>query len=79
MLFLERNGRDSRLTDASGIIYKRATSNRTESEDLVIELSELCGLNRGKLRLGLPLMEASRLQSHSRSLESTVLTAQARI
>jgi DNA-binding transcriptional LysR family regulator len=56
MLLLERNGRNSRLTDAGEIVYKRATSILAESEDLVTELSELRGLNRGKLRLGLPPM-----------------------
>jgi DNA-binding transcriptional LysR family regulator len=54
VLLLERNGRNSRLTDAGEIVYKRATSILVESQDLVTELSELRGLNRGKLRLGLP-------------------------
>ena len=56
VLLLERNGRNSRLTDAGEIVYKRATSILTETKDLVTELSELRGLNRGKLRLGLPSM-----------------------
>lgn len=56
ILLLERNGRNSRLTDAGEIVYKRATSILTETKDLVTELSELRGLNRGKLRLGLPSM-----------------------
>ena len=56
MLLFERNGRNSRLTDAGEIVYRRATSILTETKDLVTELSELRGLNRGKLRLGLPSM-----------------------
>ena len=56
VLLLERNGRNSRLTDAGEIVYKRATSILTETKDLVTELSELRGLKRGKLRLGLPSM-----------------------
>jgi DNA-binding transcriptional LysR family regulator len=56
VLLLERNGRNSRLTDAGEIVYRRATSILTETKDLVTELSELRGLNRGKLRLGLPSM-----------------------
>jgi DNA-binding transcriptional LysR family regulator len=58
MLLLERNGRNSRLTDAGEIVFKRATSILTETKDLVTELSELRGLNRGKLRFGLPSMGA---------------------
>lgn len=57
MLLFERNGRNSRLTDAGEIAYKRAASILAETKDLVTELSELRGLNRGKLRLGLPSME----------------------
>ncbi|HZZ15303.1 MAG TPA: LysR family transcriptional regulator [Candidatus Sulfotelmatobacter sp.] len=56
MLLFERNGRNSRLTDAGEIAYKRAASILAETKDLVTELSELRGLNRGKLRLGLPSM-----------------------
>ena len=56
MLLFERNGRNSRLTDAGEIVYKRAASILAETKDLVTELSELRGLNRGKLRLGLPSM-----------------------
>jgi DNA-binding transcriptional LysR family regulator len=56
MLLLERNGRSNRLTDAGEIVYKRATSILAESKDLITELSELQGLNRGKLRFGLPSM-----------------------
>jgi DNA-binding transcriptional LysR family regulator len=56
VLLLERNGRNSRLTDAGEIAYKRAASILAETKDLVTELSELRGLNRGKLRLGLPSM-----------------------
>jgi DNA-binding transcriptional LysR family regulator len=41
MLLLERNDRNSRLTDAGEIVYKRATSILLESEDLVTEPSEL--------------------------------------
>ena len=56
MLLFERNGRNSRLTDAGEIAYKHAASILAETKDLVTELSELRGLNRGKLRLGLPSM-----------------------
>ena len=56
MLLFERNGRNTRLTDAGEIAYKRAASILAETKDLVTELSELRGLNRGKLRLGLPSM-----------------------
>jgi hypothetical protein len=44
MLLLERNGWNSRLTDAGEIVYKHATSILAESEDLVTELPELRGL-----------------------------------
>ena len=54
ILLLERNARNSRLTDAGEIVYKHAASILAETKDLVTELSELRGLNRGKLRFGLP-------------------------
>jgi DNA-binding transcriptional LysR family regulator len=56
MLLLERKGRNSRLTDAGEIVYKHAASILAETKDLVTELSELRGLNRGKPRFGLPSM-----------------------
>jgi DNA-binding transcriptional LysR family regulator len=56
MLLFERSGRNSRLTDAGESVYKRAASILAETDDLVTELSELRGVNRGKLRLGLPSM-----------------------
>jgi len=56
---LDRLGHRSQLTDAGGVIYRRALSILTESEDMLTELDELRGLRRGLLRLGLPLFGSS--------------------
>ncbi|MDR3641933.1 MAG: LysR family transcriptional regulator [Humidesulfovibrio sp.] len=56
---LDRVGHKSQLTDAGRVIYRRALSILTESEDMLAELDELRGLRRGLLRLGLPLFGSS--------------------
>jgi len=55
----DRVGHKSTLTDAGRVIYRRALSILTETEDMVAELDELRGLRRGLLRLGLPLFGSS--------------------
>ncbi|WP_027176936.1 LysR family transcriptional regulator [Desulfovibrio aminophilus] len=56
---LERIGHQSRLTDAGRIVYRRARRMLAEGDDLLAELDELRGLQRGRLRLGLPLFGSS--------------------
>jgi DNA-binding transcriptional LysR family regulator len=51
---LDRIGHRSKLTAAGEIVYQRAQRILAERDDLIAELSELRGLNRGTLRLGLP-------------------------
>jgi DNA-binding transcriptional LysR family regulator len=51
---LDRIGHRSALTAAGEIVYRRAVRLLAERDDLAAELSELRGLRRGSLRLGLP-------------------------
>ncbi|OIO01439.1 MAG: LysR family transcriptional regulator [Desulfovibrionaceae bacterium CG1_02_65_16] len=55
----DRVGHKTALTDAGRVMYRRALSILTETEDMVAELDELRGLRRGLLRLGLPLFGSS--------------------
>lgn len=58
---LDRVGHRSVLTAAGEIVYRRALRILTERDDLVSELNELRGLQRGLLRLGLPPVGSSTL------------------
>ncbi|WP_022728144.1 LysR family transcriptional regulator [Fodinicurvata sediminis] len=58
-VLLDRAYRSIRLTAAGRIVYQRAMTILKEREDLVEELSELQGLQRGVLRLGLPPVGSS--------------------
>lgn len=51
---LDRIGHRSTLTPAGEIVYRRALRMLAERDDLLAELGELRGLQRGTLRLGLP-------------------------
>ncbi|MFI4980697.1 MAG: LysR family transcriptional regulator [Nevskiales bacterium] len=51
---LNRIGHRAELTPAGEVVYRRAQAILSEREDMVAELSELRGLKRGVLRLGLP-------------------------
>lgn len=51
---LNRIGHRAELTAAGEVVYRRAQAILSEREDMVAELSELRGLKRGVLRLGLP-------------------------
>lgn len=54
LVLLDRIGHRSTLTEAGKIVYERAVRMLTERGDLITELSDLRGLQRGSLRLGLP-------------------------
>jgi DNA-binding transcriptional LysR family regulator len=58
---LKRIGPRSVLTAAGEIVYRRALSLLTECGDLIAELDELRGLERGKLRVGFPRLGVSSL------------------
>jgi DNA-binding transcriptional LysR family regulator len=51
---LNRIGHRTTLTDAGEVVYRRAIAILAGRDDLLAELSELRGLARGALRLGLP-------------------------
>ena len=51
---LNRIGHRTTLTDAGEVVYRRAIAILAGRDDLLAELSELRGLTRGTLRLGLP-------------------------
>lgn len=51
---LNRIGHRATLTDAGEVVYRRAIAILAGRDDLLAELSELRGLTRGTLRLGLP-------------------------
>jgi DNA-binding transcriptional LysR family regulator len=51
---LNRIGHRTTLTDAGEVVYRRAVAILAGRDDLLAELSELRGLARGTLRLGLP-------------------------
>lgn len=54
VMLIDRVGHRSMPTAAGKIVYQRALTILAERADLVVELSELRGLRRGTLRLGLP-------------------------
>jgi DNA-binding transcriptional LysR family regulator len=54
LLLLDRIGHRSHLTAAGEIVYRRALVMLAERDDLITELDELRGLQRGVLRIGLP-------------------------
>ncbi len=54
IVLLDRAGHRSTLTAAGEIVYRRAIRMLAEQEDLLGELSELRGLKKGRLKLGLP-------------------------
>lgn len=56
---LERLGNGVKLTDAGETVFRRATVMLAEREHLRAELAALRGVERGKLRLGLPLLGSS--------------------
>ncbi len=51
---IDRSGHKPALTDAGRVAFRHAQAMLTQREDLLTELSELKGLRRGALRLGLP-------------------------
>lgn len=51
---IDRAGHKVALTDAGEIVFRRAQTMLAQREDLLAELSELRGLRRGRLQLGLP-------------------------
>jgi DNA-binding transcriptional LysR family regulator len=56
---LDRIGHRSVLTVAGEVVFRRALKILVEHDDLAAELSELQGLRRGALRLGLPALSSS--------------------
>jgi len=56
---LERLGHRTRLTDIGEVVYPRAMRLLADRSDLMAELDELRGLQRGSLRLGLPPVGSS--------------------
>ena len=56
---LDRIGHRSVLTVAGEVVFRRALKILAEHEDLAAELSELQGLRRGALRLGLPALSSN--------------------
>ncbi len=61
LALLERLGHRSAPTSAGEIVYRRALAILAERKDLMAELDELKGLQRGVLRLGLPIIGTSPL------------------
>ncbi|MCK0197143.1 LysR family transcriptional regulator [Ancylobacter sp. 6x-1] len=51
---LDRIGHRSLLTPVGEVVYRRAVKLLAERDDLIAELSEIRGLKRGVLKLGLP-------------------------
>ncbi|MDR2981841.1 MAG: LysR family transcriptional regulator [Puniceicoccales bacterium] len=58
-ILLDRKAAVLRLTDAGEIVYRRALAILAEREHLQDDLSELKGVRRGRLRLGLPWLGSS--------------------
>jgi DNA-binding transcriptional LysR family regulator len=56
VLLLERSGPQVRLTDAGAVVLRRAEEMLGLRQELLTELDDLSQLNRGELRLGLPLL-----------------------
>jgi len=61
---LERQGHVIRMTEAGEIVFRRAQTILVQCADLRFELEEYRGLQRGKLRLGIPLIGSSNLFAH---------------
>jgi DNA-binding transcriptional LysR family regulator len=59
MPLLDRIGHRSVLTVAGEVVFRRALKIPAEHDDLAAELSELQGLRRGALRLGLPALSSN--------------------
>lgn len=51
---VDRRASPPRLTDAGEVVYRRAAAMLAERESLLVEMDELRGVRRGRLRLGLP-------------------------
>lgn len=63
---VDRRGRGLlRLTDAGEIVLRHATNMLSEQEHLAAELAALRGLQRGQLKLGLPVLASSVLFAES--------------
>ena len=62
---IDRLGRGIRITEAGGIVLRRAANIQSEEENLESELAELRGLQRGLLKLGLPVLASSVLFAES--------------
>jgi DNA-binding transcriptional LysR family regulator len=62
---IDRLGRGIRITEAGGIVLRRAANIQSEEENLESELAELRGLQRGRLKLGLPVLASSVLFAES--------------
>jgi DNA-binding transcriptional LysR family regulator len=60
---LDRIGHRSVLTVAGEVVFRRALKMLAEQDDLAMELSELQGLKRGTLRLGLPALSSNTFAS----------------
>ena len=58
---LDRIGHRSTLTAVGEVVYRRALRMLAERDDLITELDDLRGLQRGTLRLGLPPVGSSTL------------------
>ncbi|AHF92282.1 LysR family transcriptional regulator [Opitutaceae bacterium TAV5] len=58
---LDRRATPPRLTDAGEVVHRRAVAMLAERESLLVELDELRGVKRGRLRLGLPTLGISEL------------------
>lgn len=56
---LERLGHSVQLTSAGEVVLRRASAMLAEQEHLVAELADLRGLEKGRLKLGLPLLGSS--------------------
>jgi DNA-binding transcriptional LysR family regulator len=56
---LDRSGHRSVLTVAGEVVFRRGLKILVEHDDLAAELSELQGLRRGALRLGLPALSSN--------------------
>ncbi|PTY02125.1 LysR family transcriptional regulator [Opitutaceae bacterium EW11] len=60
-VLIDRLSRGIRLTSAGETVMRRASSMMTEREHLMAELADLRGLQRGRLKLGLPTLGSSTL------------------
>lgn len=61
MPLLDRIGHRSQLTAAGEVVYRRGLRLLAERDDLITEISEIRGMQRGMLRLGLPPIGSSTL------------------